>query len=48
MAGPPVIGAIGQQVGLVTAFVLTASFLALIIPVYMLTMRKRLYRTSNS
>ncbi|MET4734067.1 MFS family permease [Thalassospira sp. MBR-102] len=48
MAGPPVIGAIGQQLGLVTAFVLTASFLALIIPVYLLTMRKRLYRTSNS
>lgn len=48
MAGPPVIGAIGQQVGLVTAFVLTAGFLALIIPVYMLTMRKRLYRISNS
>lgn len=48
MAGPPVIGAIGQQLGLVTAFVLTASFLALIIPVYMLTMRKRLYRASNS
>ena len=42
MAGPPVIGAIGEAVGLVTAFALTSLFLAMIIPVYMLTMRRRL------
>ncbi|WP_417813151.1 MFS transporter [Thalassospira alkalitolerans] len=48
MAGPPIVGAIGEKFGLVSAFVLTASFLALIIPVYMLTMRGRLRVTGNS
>ncbi|MBO6771004.1 MULTISPECIES: MFS transporter [unclassified Thalassospira] len=47
MAGPPIIGAIGQVAGLVTAFAITASFLALIIPVYLLTMRARLQFASN-
>ena len=47
MAGPPVIGAIGEAVGLVTAFALTSLFLAMIIPVYMLTMRRRLQIAGN-
>ncbi|WP_336081101.1 MFS transporter [Thalassospira sp. CH_XMU1448-2] len=47
MAGPPIIGTIGQVAGLVTAFAITASFLALIIPVYLLTMRARLQIASN-
>lgn len=47
MAGPPVIGAIGEAFGLVKAFIVTASFLALIIPVYVLTMRKRLQFAGN-
>jgi MFS family permease len=47
MAGPPIIGAIGEAVGLVTAFALTAIFLAMIIPVYLLTMRKRLQIAAN-
>ncbi|MDG4719643.1 MULTISPECIES: MFS transporter [Thalassospira] len=47
MAGPPIIGAIGQVAGLVSAFAITASFLALIIPVYLLTMRARLQIASN-
>ena len=40
MAGPPVIGAIGAAFGLVIAFTVTASFLALIIPAYLLSLRK--------
>jgi MFS family permease len=47
MAGPPIIGAIGEAVGLVTAFALTAIFLAMIIPVYLLTMRRRLQIAAN-
>ncbi|HCK18701.1 MAG TPA: MFS transporter [Thalassospira sp.] len=47
MAGPPVIGAIGEAVGLVTAFALTSLFLAMIIPVYMRTMRRRLQIAGN-
>lgn len=47
MAGPPIIGAIGEVAGLVTAFGLTATFLAMIIPVYLLTMRSRLQITGN-
>lgn len=47
MAGPPVIGAIGEAVGLVSAFALTAGFLAMIIPVYLLTMRRRLQIAAN-
>ena len=47
MAGPPVIGAIGEAVGLVMAFALTSLFLAMIIPVYMLTMRRRLQIAGN-
>jgi MFS family permease len=47
MAGPPIIGAIGEYVGLVTAFALTASFLGMIIPVYLLTMRTRLQIAGN-
>ncbi|KJE34775.1 MFS transporter [Thalassospira sp. HJ] len=47
MAGPPVIGAIGEAAGLVTAFALTAIFLAMIIPVYLLTMRSRLQIAAN-
>lgn len=47
MAGPPVIGAIGEAMGLVTAFALTSLFLAMIIPVYMLTMRRRLQIAGN-
>ena len=47
MAGPPIIGAIGEVAGLVTAFALTAIFLAMIIPVYLLTMRRRLQIASN-
>ncbi|MEG9884799.1 MAG: MFS transporter [Hyphomicrobiales bacterium] len=42
MAGPPIIGAIGQHYGLVSAFLITSGFLAMIIPVYMLTIRSRL------
>lgn len=47
MAGPPIIGAIGEFAGLVVAFALTAAFLALIIPVYLLTMRQRLQIAGN-
>ncbi|MEQ9348783.1 MAG: MFS transporter [Thalassospira sp.] len=47
MAGPPIIGAIGEVTGLVTAFALTASFLGMIIPVYLLTMRQRLQIAGN-
>ncbi|MBX2830920.1 MAG: MFS transporter [Rhodospirillales bacterium] len=47
MAGPPIIGAIGEVAGLVTAFALTASFLGMIIPVYLLTMRQRLQIAGN-
>ena len=47
MAGPPVIGAIGELFGLVNAFIVTASFLSLIIPVYLLTMRRRLQIAGN-
>ena len=47
MAGPPVIGAIGEAMGLVTAFALTSLFLAMIIPVYLLTMRRRLQIAAN-
>ena len=47
MAGPPVIGAIGEALGLVTAFALTSAFLAMIIPVYLLTMRRRLQIAAN-
>ncbi len=47
MAGPPIIGAIGEVAGLVTAFGLTATFLAMIIPVYLLTIRSRLQIAGN-
>lgn len=47
MAGPPVIGAIGEVAGLVTAFAFTATFLGMIIPVYLLTMRGRLQIAGN-
>ncbi|MCC9622928.1 MFS transporter [Thalassospira sp. MA62] len=47
MAGPPIIGALGEAIGLVAAFGLTACFLALIIPVYLMTMRRSLKTMSN-
>ena len=42
MAGPPIIGAIGQHYGLVNAFLITSGFLVMIVPVYMLTIRSQL------
>ncbi len=48
MAGPPVIGAVGERYGLINAFLLVAGFLSLIIPVYLTSMRKRLKTVRNS
>ncbi|RCK52603.1 MFS transporter [Thalassospira profundimaris] len=48
MAGPPFIGAIAERYGLVNAFLMTASFLTLIIPVYLTSMRQRLKTVRNS
>ncbi|MDP2697850.1 MFS transporter [Thalassospira sp.] len=48
MAGPPFIGFIGEHYGLVTAFLMTSVFLGMIIPVYLLGMRKRFKIISNS
>ncbi|AUG52976.1 MFS transporter [Thalassospira marina] len=48
MAGPPFIGAIAERYGLVNAFLLSAAFLSLIIPVYLTSMRQRLKTVRNS
>ncbi|OSQ37877.1 MFS transporter [Thalassospira mesophila] len=48
MAGPPFIGAVAEQYGLVNAFLLTSGFLSLIIPVYLTSMRQRLKTVRNS
>ncbi len=48
MAGPPFIGAIAERYGLVNAFLMTAAFLTLIIPVYLTSMRQRLKTVRNS
>lgn len=48
MAGPPVIGAIGQHFGLVNAFLITALFLSMIIPVYLFSVHGRLKPSTES